>query len=97
MRRRRFLYVLGGAPFLSGHGRAQPAMPVVGFLNPVSRDTYAFLAVAFREGLAKAGFVEGRNVRIEYRPYVAERGEAVAGHAASPGRLMPSLPAPSPA
>jgi putative ABC transport system substrate-binding protein len=42
-------------------------MPVVGFLNPVSPGTYNFNAVAFREGLAKAGFVEGRNVRIEYR------------------------------
>lgn len=42
-------------------------MPVVGFLNPVSPDTYEFNAAAFREGLAKEGFVEGRNVRIEYR------------------------------
>jgi len=42
-------------------------MPLVGFMNPVSPDTYAFNASAFREGLAKEGFVEGRNVRIEYR------------------------------
>jgi putative ABC transport system substrate-binding protein len=42
-------------------------MPVVGFLNRVSPDTYAFDAAAFREGLAKTGFVEGRNVRIGYR------------------------------
>jgi putative ABC transport system substrate-binding protein len=42
-------------------------MPVVGFLNPASPNTYSFAVAAFREGLAKAGFVEGRNVIIEYR------------------------------
>jgi putative ABC transport system substrate-binding protein len=47
--------------------RAQGTVPVVGFMNPVSPDTYAFNADAFREGLAQEGFVEGRNVRIEYR------------------------------
>jgi putative tryptophan/tyrosine transport system substrate-binding protein len=40
---------------------------VVGFLNSASPDTYRFNADSFREGLAKAGFVEGRNVRIEER------------------------------
>ncbi|MHB2170171.1 ABC transporter substrate-binding protein [Alsobacter sp. R-9] len=47
--------------------RAQQPLPVVGFLNPVSRDTYSFLSDAFGRGLARAGFVDGRNVRIEYR------------------------------
>ena len=42
-------------------------MPVVGFLNSASPVTYRFNADAFREGLAQAGFVEGRNVRIEER------------------------------
>jgi putative ABC transport system substrate-binding protein len=42
-------------------------MPLVGFLNSASPDTYRFNADSFREGLAKAGFVEGRNVRIEER------------------------------
>src|SRR5574339_318027 len=42
-------------------------MPLVGFLNAASADTYRFNADSFREGLAKAGFVEGRNVRIEER------------------------------
>jgi putative ABC transport system substrate-binding protein len=42
-------------------------MPLVGFLNSASPDTYRFNADSFREGLAKAGFVEGRNVHIEER------------------------------
>jgi putative ABC transport system substrate-binding protein len=42
-------------------------MPLVGFLNSASPETYRFNADSFREGLAKAGFVEGRNVRIEER------------------------------
>ena len=42
-------------------------MPLVGFLNSASPDTYRFNADSFREGLAKAGFVEGKNVRIEER------------------------------
>jgi putative ABC transport system substrate-binding protein len=39
----------------------------VGFLNSASPETYRFNADSFREGLAKAGFIEGRNVRIEER------------------------------
>ena len=41
--------------------------PLIGFLNSASPATYRFNADAFREGLAQAGFVEGRNVRIEER------------------------------
>ncbi len=43
------------------------ALPVVGFLNSTSQGTYDFNAEAFRNGLAETGFVEGRNVVIEYR------------------------------
>ena len=68
MRRRDFIAVLGGAaaalPFAA---LAQQQTPLVGFLNSASPDTYRFNADSFREGLAKAGFVEGRNVRIEER------------------------------
>ena len=46
---------------------AQRPIPLVGFLNSASPETYRFNADSFREGLAKAGFVEGRNVRIEER------------------------------
>jgi putative ABC transport system substrate-binding protein len=42
-------------------------MPLVGFLNSASPATYRFNADSFRAGLAQAGFVEGRNVRIEER------------------------------
>ena len=78
MRRRDFIALLGGAAMSAqtGAARAQAtgatasqhsSWPLVGFLNSASPATYRFNADSFREGLAKAGFVEGRNVRIEER------------------------------
>jgi len=68
MRRREFLMMSGGLAGLWARPlRAQAGAPVVGFLNSASPETYAFNAAAFREGLKEAGFVEGQNVRIEYR------------------------------
>jgi putative tryptophan/tyrosine transport system substrate-binding protein len=68
MRRREFITLLGGAATtLPLTALAQQQMPLVGFLNSASPDTYRFNADSFREGLTKAGFVEGRNLRIEER------------------------------
>ncbi|MFL5029066.1 MAG: ABC transporter substrate-binding protein [Xanthobacteraceae bacterium] len=68
MRRREFILALGGAAAwplpLSAQ---QPAMPVVGFLNTASPAPFNHLVAAFRSGLEEAGFVEGRNVALEFR------------------------------
>ena len=45
----------------------QSAMPVIGFLNGQSPTTFAHLVTAFRRGLAETGFIENRNVKIEFR------------------------------
>jgi putative ABC transport system substrate-binding protein len=68
MRRRDFLAVLGGAAAWPIAARAQQgALPVVGFLHGESQAVNASRVRAFQQGLSETGYVEGRNVAVEYR------------------------------
>src|SRR5262245_29699873 len=69
MRRRDFMKIIGGAAaaWPIAASAQQAAMPTIGLLNGAPFDAYADRGAAFRQGLREIGFIEGRNVAIEYR------------------------------
>ena len=68
-RRRDFIGALGSAAaaWPMEAGAHQLAVPVVGYLDPGAPESSASFVAAFRKGLSETGFVEGRNVSIEFR------------------------------
>jgi putative tryptophan/tyrosine transport system substrate-binding protein len=68
MRRREFITLMGGGVTWPVAGRAQkPVTPVIGFLSGRSQDEASGDTAAFHQGLSEMGYVEGRNVALEYR------------------------------
>ena len=72
--RREFITLVGGAAawYPITAGAQQPAMPVVGYLSSLAQEVSVSFDAAFRRGLSEMGYVEGRNVAIEYR-WVTDR------------------------
>jgi hypothetical protein len=69
--RRAFIRLFGGAAVAGlivwPLAAQQSEMPLVGFLNSTSADTWRDLAQAFRDGMSGTGYIEGQNVSVEYR------------------------------
>jgi putative ABC transport system substrate-binding protein len=69
MRRRDFLKVFGGGAVAwpLGARAQQPTMPVIGFIHPLSPEKVPHFVAAWNQGLGELGFIEGKNIAVEYR------------------------------
>jgi putative ABC transport system substrate-binding protein len=68
VKRRDFITLLGGAAAawpVAAHAQ-QPALPVIGYINPSAVDPRGLSEAAFRQGLRETGFIEGQNVAVQY-------------------------------
>ena len=92
MRRREFITLVGTAATWPLAARAQqPAMPVIGFLSALLQATTAPDTATVRLSLAEAGYVEGRNLGIEYRFAEGQYDRLTTGRSMefSPFRMRP--------
>ncbi len=90
MRRRDVIKTIGAAAAWPLAARAQTSLPVVGFLHSQSEGPFSHLVAAFRQELGDQGFVEGRNVAIEFR-WAEGRLERLASLAGELVRLPASV------
>jgi putative ABC transport system substrate-binding protein len=65
LKRRKFIALLGGAAALPLAARAQPTLPIIGWISVIGVPEY--IARAFRQGLGEMGYIDGRNVLVEFQ------------------------------